>query len=542
MSPVSEEQINIAAVAAIDIQYVRLDLIDPSSLNPRKTFLDGQLEELAGSIREHGVLSPLMVRPQGDRFEIIFGERRYRASKLAGIETVPCRVENWDDTKVLELMIIENAQRVDVHPYEEAVGYKQLLDTGHYTLASLAERLGKSERTVGRRVRLANLTDDAAKFCFEREAPVSVMELASTLLADDQYQSLYNYYTTATWQAKTFPGYRQHVQERYVYDLSKAIWKLDDADLLPQAGACSGCPFNSGTGGSLFAGLDAEGSEPGESRCTKGECFRAKLDAFYDAKIAATISKLEKKGLEFVRLSGDYHGTEDLNGGIGWKDFDNATKETEGAKRGVYVCRNEKAGKEEWIVFRKAGANGSVKPHAERLEDIRKQRIERAYRFFLYTDLIECFDAWCASGTPFLGKGEDQKVFVEATRILVASLTYDQPSFSDHKAPKNMCHPGFSAAGDSLGLNHTIKGAARLSQTPDSVPHLYRALFIQATHREIRYGDYAEYNFEPVTLESFAKLAGIDLAVVRARAEQEFPPKKPKVEKPDGSVGGGKEA
>lgn len=521
--------------AAIDIQMIRLDQIDPSTLNPRKTFLDGQLEELAGSIREHGVLSPLMIRPAGDRYEIIFGERRYRASKLAGIEEAPCRVETWDDTKVLELMIIENAQRVDVHPYEEAVGYKQLLDSGGYTLAALAERLGKSERTVGRRVKLANLTDDAAKFCFENQAPVATMELASTLPADDQYQSLYGYYSGNTWEAKSYPGYRRHVEEKYVYDLSKALWNLDDAKLLPQAGACTGCAFSSATGGSLFGGLDAEGAETDQARCTRGECFRSKLEAHYESKINATIEKLTKKGLEFVKLSNNwYQSPQDTLRKELWRE---ASKEVEGAKRGVIVDHSLYSGKEVWFVSTKTGSATPTGPsRAERLEEIRLQRVERAYRFFLFTDLMTMFDAWCDSDTAFLGKGGDDKVFVEVTRILVASLTYDQPSFTDSNPPKKMAHPGFFAADASLGLSTTTKGKARLDGTPGSVPHLYRALFIQATHREIRCGDYSEYNYEPITLESFAKLAGIDLAVVRARAEQEFPPKKVKEAK---AAGGG---
>lgn len=525
------------SVAPIDIQLIRLDQIDPSTLNPRKTFLDGQLDELAGSIREHGVLSPLMIRPAGDRYEIIFGERRYRASMLAGLETVPCRVESWGDEKVLELMIIENAQRVDVHPYEEAVGYKQLMDSGHYTLASLAERLGKSERTVGRRVKLASLTDDAAKFCFENSAPVATMELASTLPADDQYQSLYSYYTQNTWENKTYPGYRKHVEAKYVYDLMSVPWGLADSQLLPQAGACNGCPFNSGTGGSLFASLDAEGAETDTQRCTKGECFRTKLEAHYESKISATIDKLTKKGLEFTRLYSRKYSSDE--GGLGWSTYSKASKETEGAKRGVYVDHGDESGAEIWFTTQKASTSNSTEPsRAERLEEIRLQRIERAYRFFLFSDLMEKFDAWCDSGATFLGKVADESVFVEVTRILVASLTYDQPSFTDSNPPKKMAHPGFYAAGSSLGLSGTTKGKARLSDTPGSIPQLYRALFIQATHREIRYCDYKEYNHEPVTLESFAQLAGIDLAVVRARAEQEFPPKKAKAEKP-GRDGGG---
>ena len=118
-----------------------IEQVHPNPNQPRKHFDEAKLHELAASIREHGLLQPITVRPADDGFEIVMGERRYRAHVLAGLETISAKVAEMDDCEMAEKAIIENLQRVDIRPLEEARAYQAMLDQG-YTVEKLAKRLG----------------------------------------------------------------------------------------------------------------------------------------------------------------------------------------------------------------------------------------------------------------------------------------------------------------------------------------------------------------------------------------------------------------
>ena len=120
-------------------QTLPLSLLHESTTNPRRTFDETKLIELADSIRTHGLIQPITVRPHGEGYEIVAGARRFRASLLAEVPEVPVCIKELDDRAALEVQIIENAQRADVHPYEEASGYKRLLDLPGYDVAAIAE-------------------------------------------------------------------------------------------------------------------------------------------------------------------------------------------------------------------------------------------------------------------------------------------------------------------------------------------------------------------------------------------------------------------
>jgi ParB family chromosome partitioning protein len=139
-----------------------LDFITANRANPRRTFDNDQLEELTNSIREKGVMQPLLVRPTADPnlFEIIAGERRWRAAQRAGLHDVPVIIREVDDKESLELAIIENVQRVDLNPMEEAQGYEQLIDQFSYTQQDLAQVIGKSRSHVANTLRLLKLPRD----------------------------------------------------------------------------------------------------------------------------------------------------------------------------------------------------------------------------------------------------------------------------------------------------------------------------------------------------------------------------------------------
>lgn len=148
------------ATATQDANEIPIDLIDPSSLQPRFVFDDAKLEELARSITANGVVQPLLVRRKGSRYELIAGERRWRAAQRAGLSNIPAVVRNVTDDKVLELALIENIQREDLNPIEEARAYKKLIETLGLTQETVAERVGRDRSYVTNYLRLLKLPDD----------------------------------------------------------------------------------------------------------------------------------------------------------------------------------------------------------------------------------------------------------------------------------------------------------------------------------------------------------------------------------------------
>ncbi|MGI8468769.1 MAG: ParB/RepB/Spo0J family partition protein [Pyrinomonadaceae bacterium] len=139
---------------------IDLDLIDANSEQPRTRFTEENLEELAQSIKANGVVQPIVVRKKGSRYEIVAGERRWRASQRAGVEKIPAVVRNVSDDKLLELALIENIQRQELNPIEEARAYKKLIETIGLTQEMVAERVGKNRTFITNYLRVLKLPDD----------------------------------------------------------------------------------------------------------------------------------------------------------------------------------------------------------------------------------------------------------------------------------------------------------------------------------------------------------------------------------------------
>lgn len=141
-----------------EIVNVRIDEIIPNRFQPRLAFDEKELNELADSIKMHGIIQPLVLRRIGDKYEIIAGERRYKASVLAGLPQVPAVIMNIDDQKSAEVAVVENLQRKDLTAIEEAQSYKKILDMGYLTQEELATRMGVAQSTIANKLRLLNLT------------------------------------------------------------------------------------------------------------------------------------------------------------------------------------------------------------------------------------------------------------------------------------------------------------------------------------------------------------------------------------------------
>ena len=158
----------LAARTPTAVRDLPIEKVQPNPSQPRMTFHQETLQELAASVKEHGVLQPILVRPSGDGYEIIAGERRWRASKLAGKETIPAIVERFDDATALEIALIENLQREDLSPLDEAVIYKKMTGELGYSIRQLAGKLGKDKGYVENRLRLANAPDDVREMVAQR--------------------------------------------------------------------------------------------------------------------------------------------------------------------------------------------------------------------------------------------------------------------------------------------------------------------------------------------------------------------------------------
>jgi len=263
-------------------ERVPLSALIPSPTNPRKTFDEDRLAELAASIRSKDIIEPLVVRPNGKAgmFEIIAGERRWRAAKLAGRVDAPCIIRNISDAEVLHLQVIENLQRDDVHPMDEASGYRLLLKSdAKATPESIAAEIGKSKSYVYQRLQLLKLIEPLQK-CFLAGdiTPGHAVELArltardqEALLKQDLFEHAWNGTRRERGGAISVRSLRAVIQRAFHLDLAKVLWSLADAEIVKTAGACTACPKRSGSNPALYADISKA------DICTDRACYDLKL-------------------------------------------------------------------------------------------------------------------------------------------------------------------------------------------------------------------------------------------------------------------------
>lgn len=174
---------------ASSITMLKLSMVEPNPSQPRKRFDREQLQALADSIAEHGVLSPILVTEgENGYYTIVAGERRWRASKLAGLTEIPAMVRSLDDQKAAEIALIENLQREDLNPMEEALGYQRLMDTFGLTQEKVSERVGKSRSAVANTLRLIGLDDEIQELLIAGD--ISAGHARALLAVEDKEQRL----------------------------------------------------------------------------------------------------------------------------------------------------------------------------------------------------------------------------------------------------------------------------------------------------------------------------------------------------------------
>jgi len=287
------------------IQDIPLAKIRESKTNPRRVFDDTKLAELAENIRQHGVLQPILVRPlpegEAGMYELVAGARRFRASKIAKRESIPATVRELTDAQALELQVIENVQRVDVHPLDEAQGYAALiqLQPNTYTVESIASRVGRSPAYVSGRLRLIQLIPEAKQSFYEDKLTVAHAFEVARLQPNDQHRALrecFPHHRNAgailkdkRAEAVTVRELRGWIAREIHLDLTNAPFDPQDETLLPAAGACTRCPKQTGSNPLLFPEMPRKASI-----CTDRECHRAKIEALVQIQVKPLADKGEK--------------------------------------------------------------------------------------------------------------------------------------------------------------------------------------------------------------------------------------------------------
>lgn len=267
--------------------------LQESPTNPRKRFNEESLNELAASFKSQGVLAPLVVRRLADeQFEVVAGARRLRAARLAELATVPVRVVELTDAAAIETQVVENLQREDIHPLEEANCFRSLLEVEatKYTVAEIAAKCGKSEAYVLNRIKLTELIPPVAEAFLADKITIGHALLIAKLPAAQQQEAFnasFRQMWTSEGNTQVLIPVRElaaWIQSNILLELAAAPFDKNDAALVPQAGNCTECPKRTGFNTMLF-------SEVRKDSCTDTLCFRAKVDA-HIAKTVETKPKL----------------------------------------------------------------------------------------------------------------------------------------------------------------------------------------------------------------------------------------------------------
>jgi ParB family chromosome partitioning protein len=274
----------VSVSPADQFSILPLDCLVESATNPRRTFDEAKLEDLAESIRTQGLIMPLVVRPKDNLYEIVAGARRYRAAKLALVETVAARIVDLTDEQMLAWQLIENSQRVDVHPYEEAEGYRRLLQMPGYDVAAIGEKTGKSEAHIYSRMKLLDLIDPVAQ-AFQQDKITATHALLIARLPKERQAEAYEHCWRKDWQDKEahlLPArsLSAWIEQNVYLQLAEAPFPTDDADLAPDAGACPQCEKRSGFNTRLFHDVE-------EDVCLDAQCWNAKREAHLARTLSA---------------------------------------------------------------------------------------------------------------------------------------------------------------------------------------------------------------------------------------------------------------
>jgi ParB/RepB/Spo0J family partition protein len=346
------------------IQQIPLDQLTPCPTNRRIGGFDKiKLAQLADSIKSVGVQQPAVVRKTAEQeYEIVSGERRWRASELVKMPALPCIVRILTDEQVIKIRAIENIQRDDVHPLDEADSYQQLLNVCGYEVETIAGELGKSISYVYQRLKLRDLVPKARDYLVEGMITVGHAILIARLEPARQAEVLKDGLRRFGDQIVSVHALDDFIRRSILLQLSSATWKLSDDQLLPAAGACSKCPKRTGAAPALFEDIGKK------DHCLDRACFIKK------AKASVTAKRKELEDEPHLEVRGGYGGPA-VEGALEAHDWRECKKSDPGAVR-VLVVDGDNAGK---LTYGKAmGKTAASKAATLDPKVVAKEKAERA--------------------------------------------------------------------------------------------------------------------------------------------------------------------
>jgi ParB/RepB/Spo0J family partition protein len=469
-----------------------LSAIVPSHTNPRKSFNPAKLQELATSIATSGVHQPILVRPlpaarladtstikPRPAYELVAGERRYRASKLAGVDTIPTLVRTLSDEQVLEIQIVENLQRDDLSDLEAAEGYQTLMDHNHISAEQVADRIGKSRTFVYNSLKLLKLSPDAKTALRAEQIKASIGQLIARI-PNDALQAKALAHALQPDGDGDKPSYRsfsQWLQRNVMLNLDIALFKIADATLCPAAGACTSCTKRTGANPDLFTDVKAA------DLCIDPPCFNAKMDA--------------QRAVWANENDDDDDGDSDGND---YDDNEGSTPATREQARLAQAARDKAA----------ADPFNRLNKNIERLKDRAAVETDKAQR-------LACADA-CIDY--IYGQPADRTSLLITAELFRAWLPLQLDDF-DHMA-MTFDLPPLNTEGDWQVRNAAQEAyeeqcRLRIQRASDEDIYRYAAAFLILPDREV-YTSNAEH-IKPATLfDAFAKSQNLDLVPVRQEA------------------------
>lgn len=375
-----------ASGATLNALLLPPGLIDPSPTNPRKNFGGPKMEELIASVKERGVKVTVTVRPhpsKDGRYELVAGERRWRAAVKAKSSVIPAVIEQLTDNEVLELQAIENEQREDVHPLERAEHYQRMMAAG-YTVEQLGRKLSRKPGVIYRDMKLAELIGPVKKQFLERKLSASQAILLARLQPAQQGAGLKFIIDEGRYRPVSVRDLQRWIETNVNLDLRDSPFALSDSLLVESAGSCTVCPKNTAVNQALSPELAKE------QICTDPGCYGTKVAADYQEKKAEHAAK----GEELFRLGIRYNGQQSQ--GIidpnNWRPAQGDKLQCKGYALGyvteagyadgnhkigdvIPVCLDKKCSKHFIAYGRSApGADGKQKEEQKKLKAVRQAR------------------------------------------------------------------------------------------------------------------------------------------------------------------------
>lgn len=378
-----------------EIKEINLDQIKPSKWNRKIGGFDPEkLQQLADSIKDLGVQQPIIIRTitnknGNSKYELVAGERRWRACKIAGLQTVPCIIRTLTEVEVIKIQTVENLQRVDVHPLDEAEGFSRLIEKADYTVEQIAQELGKSISYIYQRLKLLTLIEPARKLFVDNEITAGHAILIARLAPAQQQivldKLLFKNYLNDD-KICSVRALNNEIQERILLSLSRVSWKLNDPEILPTAGSCKECSKQTGSNPHLFADLFADVCKQGKQiYCTDRLCFQEKAAAIVNRRKEELISKNET----FLKVIQGYSYEESKEKNVlssyEWRE---CKKKDEGAQR-VLIVAGETPGRLTYGKQIHSSYNYNTEKTPEEKEQEKKEKMKRKKAMLIRQEIYD---------------------------------------------------------------------------------------------------------------------------------------------------------